>query len=493
MTTATDTPPEEATEQAPPAADVEAAPEAPDRDRPRKIVFGVGLTDATLNRLRDYGFFDVVDEADRAGDADVVAVSTRVPPGRTIKADDIGSKPGVPLVAICHAGGEAIAVDLMRDGFSGVIAEGNEKALYSFVDPDDYTESLVESFIDHEESGDGGGHVDPVTQLPNGSAFETTLTELLEAGASPVLLMLRLRNLDTARHRTDPLTIGVLRRRLADAFEDAARRRGAETFAVDRNTFAIVDARQAIIDLRAFASGLMRVTEAHAPAGIPLLLAVGAVTCIAGIDGEAVLQQADQALAAASHAPTSAFVNGDDAAMLLASVTELQVASLLAAEVDELLPYPEGHCQRVAKLAERIAEKLGLKGRDVGALKLASLLHDVGRATEPAEGEDPEDTLQNSAERGARYALTSAGPDVASSVQHQMERWDGEGPDGIAGDEIPLGSRIIAVADAVDIWMRPAANEAALSVTAVVENLEAESATRFDPVVTQLAAELLQG
>lgn len=457
------------------------------------MVFGIGLTDATLNRLRDYGFFDVFDDAEQAGDADVVAISTRVPPGRTIQVGDIGSKPGVPIVAICHAGGEAMAVDLMRDGLSGVVAEGNEKALYSFVDPEDFAESLVESYIDREESADGGGHLDPVSGLPNGSAFEANLSELLEAGATPVLLMLRLRNLDTARHRTDPLTVGVLRRRLADAFEDAARRQGAQTFAVDRNTFAVVDARQSIIDLRQFAGGLMRVTEAHAPAGTPLLLAVGAVTCGDCADAEAVLQQADQALTAASHAATSAYVNGDDAAMLLASVTELQVASLLAAEVDEVLPYPDGHCQRVANLAQRIAAEMGLKPRDSGALKLASLLHDVGRVVEPEEGEDVEDALQNSAERASRYALTSAGPEVASAVQHQLERWDGEGPDGIAANDIPLGARIIAVADAIDIWMRPSPDKEALSAAAVVEQLQAESGSRFDPVVAKLAAGLLQG
>ncbi len=224
-----------------------------------------------------------------------------------------------------------------------------------------------------------------------------------------------------------------------------------------------------------------------------LILAVGAVTCVDKIDVEAVLQQAEQAVAAASHAATSAFVNGADAAMLLASVTELQVASQLAAQVDELLPYPDGHCQRVASFTGRIAEGLGFKGRDVSELKLAALVHDVGRVTEPAEHEDPEDALQSSAERAARYVLTSAGSAVAKAIQHQLERWDGEGPDGIGAEEIPLGARIIAVADAIDIWMRPAPDDGALSAAAAVEQLEAESGTRFDPVIVKIASGLLQG
>ena len=222
-----------------------------------------------------------------------------------------------------------------------------------------------------------------------------------------------------------------------------------------------------------------------------MVLAVGAVNCGEIMDIEAVLQQAEQAVAAASHAPASAFVNGAEAAMLLASVTEMQVASRLAAQVDELLPYPDGHCSRVASLAGRIGEELGMKGKELAGLKLAALLHDVGRAVEPEEGEDPDDALQNAAERAGRYALTSGGEDVAKAVQHQRERWDGEGPDGIAAEEIPLFARVVAVADAIDIWMRPAPDEAALGSAAVIEKLEEEAGTRFDPAIATVAAGLL--
>jgi HD-GYP domain-containing protein (c-di-GMP phosphodiesterase class II) len=380
----------------------------------------------------------------------------------------------------------------MRGGFSGVVAEGNEPALYSFIDPEDFTETMVETYIENEGAGGAaGGNIDPVTGLRNGSAFESDLNDLLAASATPVLLMLRLRNLDTARQRTEPLTVNVLRRRLADAYEDAARRYGAETYAVDRNTFAIVDARLVIMELRAFAENLMRVTEAYAPAGIPMVLAVGAVNCGEIMDMEAVLQQSEQAVAAASHAPASAFVNGAEAAMLLASVTEMEVASRLAAQVDELLPYPDGHCTRVATLAGRIGEELAMKGKELAGLKLAALLHDVGRAVEPEAGEDPEDALQNAAERAGRYALTSGGEDVAKALQHQRERWDGEGPDGIAGEEIPLFARIVAVADAIEIWMRPGPAAVALGSAAVVEKLESEAGVSFDPAIARLAAGLL--
>ena len=60
-------------------------------------------------------------------------------------------------------------------------------------------------------------------------------------------------------------------------------------------------------------------------------------------------------------------------------------------------------------------------------------------------------------------------------------------------DAIPLGARIIAVADAVDIWMRPAPDEGPLSATAVVDRLGEASGIRFDPAVARVAADLLQG
>ena len=105
MTTATDTPPEAVTDDA--AEDLEPAiPEAPERDRPRKMVFGVGLTDSTLNRMRDCGYFDVVDDIESIGSADIVAVSTRIPPGKVISRTDFEVGPDVPIVALCHAGGE---------------------------------------------------------------------------------------------------------------------------------------------------------------------------------------------------------------------------------------------------------------------------------------------------------------------------------------------------------------------------------------------------
>lgn len=493
MTTATDTPPEAITEEATEAPEPAPAP-IPERDRPRKMVFGAGLTDSTLNRMRDCGFFDVIDDVESIDSADVVVASTRVPPGKTIKRKDFAVGSDVPVVALCHAGGEELAVEMMRDGFSGVVAEGNEQAIYSFIDPEDFEETMVESFIENEEANGGsGGRTDPVTGMANSSAFESDLAEFLEAGATPVLFMLRLRNLDTARQRTDPLTVNVLRRRLADAYEHSSRRYGANTYALDRNTFAIVDSRQVVMDLREFAGTLMRVTEAYAPAGIPMILAVGAVRCGETLELEAILQQADQAVVAASHAPTSAFVDGDEAAMLLASVTELQVAARLAAQADELLPYAEGHSARVAELTARIGESLGLKGRDLASLKLAALLHDVGQTSAAEEGADPDDARYNSAERAGRYALTSAGPTVAEAVSQQLERWDGGGPEGIPADDIPLGARIIAVADSVDAWMHPAADATPMSATAVVDKLAEESGSQFDPAVAKAAASLLQG
>ena len=61
----------------------------------------------------------------------------------------------------------------------------------------------------------------------------------------------------------------------------------------------------------------------------------------------------------------------------------------------------------------------------------------------------------------------------------------------MAGDAIPLGARVIAIADAVDTWMRPAPDGAALSTASVVEKLDEEAGVQFDPAIVKLAVGLL--
>jgi putative nucleotidyltransferase with HDIG domain len=118
-----------------------------------------------------------------------------------------------------------------------------------------------------------------------------------------------------------------------------------------------------------------------------------------------------------------------------------------------------GHTGRVTHHAERIARQLGLPPEEVAKVRMAAAVHDVGKshlprallaAPERLSGEERA-LLERHAVEGAEMVAEAGDPDIAAIVRHHHERVDGTGyPDGLAGDEIPLGARIVAVADAYD-------------------------------------------
>jgi putative nucleotidyltransferase with HDIG domain len=178
----------------------------------------------------------------------------------------------------------------------------------------------------------------------------------------------------------------------------------------------------------------------------------------------------------------------------------LRAAASLARAVDARDVYTGSHSQRVAQLAVRLAARIGLPREELELTRLAASLHDLGKLAlpedllrKPAPLTAPERTvLQRHAQIGFRM-LESLGIDpVAEWVLHHHERWDGTGyPDRLAGTEIPLGARIIFVADAYDamtsdrVYRQRRTNEDAL------DEIIRCAGTQFDPeVVEALEAEL---
>jgi hypothetical protein len=117
-----------------------------------------------------------------------------------------------------------------------------------------------------------------------------------------------------------------------------------------------------------------------------------------------------------------------------------------------------GRGEEVAALARWVGEDIGLVGPDLIELELAARLHDVARLRTPARFQRPADELRSSEREllrlqplwGAELVARIPGLEaVALIVRHCRERWDGAGyPDGLAGERIPLASRIVALADA---------------------------------------------
>jgi uncharacterized membrane protein YgcG len=153
-------------------------------------------------------------------------------------------------------------------------------------------------------------------------------------------------------------------------------------------------------------------------------------------------------------------------------------------------PYTHGHSRRVARHAERIAQGMGLPREQVMTIRAAALVHDIGKINVPrailtkrSRLTDEEFALvKRHPGDGAAMVVELGDPQLSAIVRHHHERIDGAGyPDGLAGDDIPLGARVIAVADTFDAitstraYRRPRTHRQALDV------LRAEAGIQLDP------------
>jgi putative nucleotidyltransferase with HDIG domain len=163
----------------------------------------------------------------------------------------------------------------------------------------------------------------------------------------------------------------------------------------------------------------------------------------------------------------------------------------LSAALDAKSHVAHGHSQRVSVVATAIARELGLTERFRTNMRLAALLHDVGKigvadrvleSDQPLGNEEVE-MLRAHSEIGAEILHQIPHLDgVADAIRHHHERFDGTGyPGGLAGEEIPLGARILALADAADAIIFGRAYAPIRSEEDCLEELLASSGSQFDP------------
>jgi HD-GYP domain-containing protein (c-di-GMP phosphodiesterase class II) len=150
------------------------------------------------------------------------------------------------------------------------------------------------------------------------------------------------------------------------------------------------------------------------------------------------------------------------------------------------------HAFRVAQLASELSIRLRLAPVAVARLRLACLLHDVGKLSVPEEvlekpgplTDDEWQRVRNHPEYAFQMIASSVHPEVAETVLKHCERIDGKGyPRGETAEEIPIASRILLVADAYDAMLSPRPYRVALSVGEALANVEAGSGSQFDPDV----------
>lgn len=158
-----------------------------------------------------------------------------------------------------------------------------------------------------------------------------------------------------------------------------------------------------------------------------------------------------------------------------------------------------GHSQRVARHSVRIARAMGLSPREVAKIRTAAEVHDVGKLYTPREilnspyplSDEEFEIVKEHAARGAEMVSVVGDPEITAMVRHHHERIDGGGyPDGLAGSEIPLGARIIAVADTFDAITSDRTYRSAGSQRHALAVLSQEAGAQLD---AQAAAAFEQG
>jgi len=164
------------------------------------------------------------------------------------------------------------------------------------------------------------------------------------------------------------------------------------------------------------------------------------------------------------------------------------------------VPTLAGHYRRVSRYAELIAQELGLPDNQVGEIRMAGELHDIGetRVHGSILAQQQELTFRQ-IELIRQHPVTGAEMlqeipslrSLAPMVRHHHERWDGSGyPDGLSGDDIPLGARIIAVADVFDALTSERPYRRAYSAADTVHYLKQHAGELYDPeVVAALVAQ----
>jgi putative nucleotidyltransferase with HDIG domain len=163
----------------------------------------------------------------------------------------------------------------------------------------------------------------------------------------------------------------------------------------------------------------------------------------------------------------------------------------LSATVDARDSYTAGHSRRVQQLALAIGRELGLSQAELDLLGHAALFHDIGKLAIPdaillkpaSLTQDEWSLMQRHAEEGARI-IDRLGflNDAVPAIRHHHERFDGTGyPDRLGGEDIPLGARIIHVADALDSMLTTRIYRAARPAAEALQELRASAGTQFCP------------
>jgi diguanylate cyclase (GGDEF)-like protein/putative nucleotidyltransferase with HDIG domain len=195
--------------------------------------------------------------------------------------------------------------------------------------------------------------------------------------------------------------------------------------------------------------------------------------------------------------------SSEDDEVVSTDVAQNDVVAALASALQERDQYTGDHSESVVDVAARVAETLAMDAEQISKLRTAALLHDIGKVGVPDEilhkpgplDESEWDIMRQHPIVGERILRAIPGlGGVAKIVRHEHERWDGRGyPDGLAGEDIPIGSRIILVCDAYHAMTSDRPYRAAMSHTDAIAELTRNAGSQFDPNVAEALVGYLYG
>jgi diguanylate cyclase (GGDEF)-like protein/putative nucleotidyltransferase with HDIG domain len=360
----------------------------------------------------------------------------------------------------------------------------------------DRMSALISSLAD-------AAHRDSLTELLNRRGFEEVFdVELERARRAEAPLSLIVGDLDAFKRINDEH---------GHAAGDAALQRVARTIRSAKRRFdsaaRIGGEEFAILAPGSDEHGAYMLAErvrAEIEAGDSLSISFGIATFpLHGGSSEALLRAADQALYAAKRLGRNrTVISSAEVAGILArpprghEEAQVDLASLLslAEALDVRDSGSVSHCHRVGRFAELTARELGLPPESVERVRLAGILHDVGRVGIPDElvrkrgplTEGEWALMRGHPEIGARMVETTDFDDIRNWILFHHERPDGRGyPEGHAWEEVPLESRILGVADAYEAMTSDRPYRDALGLEAAATKLREGAGRQFDAQVVE--------
>ncbi len=352
---------------------------------------------------------------------------------------------------------------------------------------------------------------DQLTGLYNHGHFQDTLEREVRRceryGDTFSLLMMDLDHFKRVNDRFGHPRGDHVLRRVAAILSDGSReadfvaRYGGEEFAILLPETSPVDARllaerirKQVRDIVVEAGDEFRVSASIGVADFP----------VCGLDAKTILGAADTALLWAKR-------RGRNCVLYYRDVREMMTAlptdeaderswrnglEVLAAAVDAKASFRERHGEAVTEMVRELAETAGFPAGDRAIYGVAARLHDVGKVGISAEileksdrltGDDRRE-LERHVELGVDIFTNAEAPrELIEIVRHHHERWDGSGyPDGLHGDEIPLGARLISICDSFQAMLSDRPYRAALTLDEARAEIRRGAGVQFDPALARL-------